>query len=221
MLKRLFQDLLYRLVHPFMGLLLRSNIHPNALTILGLLCNVWALWVWASAADGSWSSAYHGLWQGAVWVLAGGLFDILDGRLARLSGQESSAGALFDSVLDRYAEILMFAGLGWLAWHLDRPGAVLASYAAATMSLMVSYARARLEGLGANGTVGLFQRPERIILVSLGAIVCAIAGNGHWWASPEMAWTFIMEPILWLTAIGAGFTSLQRLVEGYRILQRR
>lgn len=222
MLKRIFQSLLYRLLQPGMHLLLKTGIRPNHLTFLGLVCNGIAVWVFASGTEGDPASLYRAQWMGACWVLAGGLFDILDGRLARLGGYSSSAGAFFDSVLDRYAELLMFAGYGLLALDWGREQALVPVYAAAGASLMVSYSRARLEGLGGEGSIGLFQRAERIVLLNLAAIVGAILGLqgllGN--SSTDQAWRQVMEPTLWILAAGAAFTAAQRLWHGMRVLSR-
>ena len=224
MLKRIFQSLLYRLLQPGMNLLLKTGIRPNHLTLLGLLCNGMALWVFSRGTENDPNSLYQAQWMGACWVLAGGLFDILDGRLARLGGYSSPAGAFFDSVLDRYAELLMFAGYGLLALHWGRQEALIPVYAAAGASLMVSYSRARLEGLGGEGSIGLFQRAERIVLLSLAAIASGILGLqdafGAGPADADKAWRWVMEPALWVIAAGAGFTAAQRLWHGMRVLSR-
>ncbi len=224
MLKRMFQALLYRLLQPGMALLLKTGIRPNHLTFLGLVCNGIALYAFSNGQDGNATSLYRAQWIGATWVLAGGLFDILDGRLARLGGYSTAAGAFFDSVLDRYAELLMFAGYGLLALSWGRTEALLPVFAAAGASLMVSYSRARLEGLGGEGSVGLFQRAERIVLLNLAAIVGAILGLqgafGPSWANADKAWRLVMEPALWVIAAGATFTAAQRLWHGMRVLSR-
>jgi CDP-diacylglycerol--glycerol-3-phosphate 3-phosphatidyltransferase len=224
MLKRLFQALLYRLMQPGMQLLLKTGVRPNHLTLLGLLCNAVALWVFSRAEPGNPDSLYRAQWIGASWVLAGGLFDILDGRLARLGGYAAQSGAFFDSVLDRYAELLMFAGYGLLANAWGRTEVLVPIYAAAGASLMVSYTRARLEGLGGEGAVGLFQRPERLVLLNAAAIVGAILGLREAFGTGAdadiRAWRWIMEPVLWVLAVGALFTALQRLWHGMRALSR-
>ncbi len=221
MLKDLFQDILYRLSQPLVSLLIRLGISPDILTLLGLLANVLAACFMVSGAMRGFAGAYPPLITGGLFLLLGGFFDILDGRVARMTGKASPAGALFDSVLDRYAELLMFLGIGWMAWTLDQPRSLLAAYLAMSFSIMVSYTRARTEGLGLGGSFGLFQRPERIVLISLAAIVAGLAGQGQWWSKPEAAWQRIFEPALWLVASGAGFTAIHRLFSGYRNLLRR
>ena len=109
-----------------------------------------------------------------MWLFtSAGILDVLDGRLARLSGQQTAAGALFDSVSDRWGEVFVFAGYAWLlrdtAW-------LLAVIAAMGASMMVSYTRARAEGLGVTGAGGVMQRAERVALVAAGTLIAAWYG---------------------------------------------
>jgi CDP-diacylglycerol---glycerol-3-phosphate 3-phosphatidyltransferase len=142
----------------------RLGLSPNALTVLGSVL-----------------TASVGLLAAQGWFLAAGvclwLFsatDTLDGALARATNRVSPFGAFLDSVCDRYAELCVFLGLLW--WYEvghDTPGVVL-TYAAATGSFMVSYARARAEGIGQGAEVGWFQRPERILVLGLGFLVAPV-----------------------------------------------
>jgi len=217
MLKNLFQDLLYRISQPLVRLLIALRITPDVLTILGLLANGWAAWCLVRAAERGFPEAYAGLAQFGGLVLLGGFFDILDGRVARVSGAASPAGALLDSVLDRYAELVMFLGLGWASWSLDQPRTMLSVYLAMVFSIMVSYTRARTEGLGQTGSFGLFQRPERLVLISVAALVTGLLGFRA--KGDASLWQRLMEPALWIVAAGAGFTALHRLLGGYRNLR--
>lgn len=121
-------------------------------------------------------------WAGAL-VLFAGLFDMLDGQVARLGKMSSSFGAMFDSVLDRYSELIMFLGICYylIAHHYFFSS--LFAFIAMIGSMMVSYTRARAEGLGIECKDGLMQRPERIVLIGVSAIACGIAGEylgGDW-----------------------------------------
>ncbi|MBI1193088.1 MAG: CDP-alcohol phosphatidyltransferase family protein [Bacteroidetes bacterium] len=218
MLKDLFQDLLYRLSQPLIRLLIALRVTPDVLTLLGLLANGWAAWCLIHAAGKGFPAAYAGLAQFGGLVLLGGFFDILDGRVARVSGAASPAGALLDSVLDRYAELVMFMGIGWAAYSLDQPRTLLAAYLAMVFSIMVSYTRARTEGLGQTGSFGLFQRPERLVLISLAALVCGLLGFRA--KGDALLWQRILEPALWIVVSGAGFTAFQRLYRGYQTLRK-
>ena len=119
-------------------------------------------------AAGSASSARR------VWLYAfAGILDVLDGRLARLAGKQTAAGALFDSVSDRWGELFVFAGY---AWYLHDSPWLLAVMGAIGGSMMVSYTRARAEGLGVALSGGMMQRAERIVLVAGGTLIAAWYG---------------------------------------------
>lgn len=139
----------------------RLGLTPNHLTFVGALLTGS---VGLLAAQGWFLAAGLGLWLFS-------LTDTLDGALARETGRVSTFGAFFDSVCDRYAEAAVFFGLLW--WYQSRGETlgVALVYAAAVGSLMVSYARARAEGLGLHAEVGWFQRPERIVALGLGFIL--------------------------------------------------
>jgi CDP-diacylglycerol--glycerol-3-phosphate 3-phosphatidyltransferase len=136
------------------------GLHPNAMTLLGVVCNVGAGLVLASGRLG---------WGGLA-VLAASATDALDGALARVSGQESRFGAFLDSTMDRISEGALFLGL---LTHLFAQGQRLEVYLIFVTllgSVMVSYARARAEGLGYSCKVGLLTRVERMALLGMGLI---------------------------------------------------
>jgi CDP-diacylglycerol--glycerol-3-phosphate 3-phosphatidyltransferase len=173
-----------RALHPLIAALIRRRIHPNTLTATGLAFSCAAAWAFAQGA----------LAWAATLVLVAGLFDVLDGAVARESSRTSRFGAFLDSNIDRYAEILVFLGI---LWHLSgEPWTQLAALVAITGSLMVSYTKARAEGLGHDVTRGLLQRPERIILLAIGSY----AGEAG------------LRVIVWLLAIFTNLTSVQRMV---------
>lgn len=161
-----------------------TGLTPNMLTIIGLLLNVV---VAAVLARGE-------LFIGGILVLGAGLFDLLDGAMARVTDHTTPFGAFLDSTLDRYSEAILYGGL--LLFLLDTPDAKLGSiltYATICGSLMVSYARARAEGLGYKLQNGLLARPERIIILAAGLIL------GY----PLYA--------LWFLAIFTNITACQRI----------
>ncbi len=143
--------------------LLLGRVSPNAITALSLL-----LCILTGAA------AALGHLPGAVWLFSSaGILDVLDGRLARLSGQQTAAGALFDSVSDRWGELFAFAGY---AWYLHDSPWLFAVMGALAGSTMVSYTRARAEGLGVELAGGIMQRAERVVLVAAGTLIAAWYG---------------------------------------------
>lgn len=168
--------------------LARTGITPNALS--------WAGFALAAAAGGL---AAFGLlaWAGAL-SLAGGALDMLDGALARQTGRTTRFGGLLDSTLDRYDEAVLLMGVCyWAAANADTT-LVLLCVLALVGSLMVSYVKARAEGLGLECDVGVFARPERVVVVGLGLL----AG--------------LYVPALALVALVANFTAAQRLMHVYR-----
>ena len=164
--------------------LARTGMTPNALTVVGCILN---FGVGAILALG-----YQ--WQGGILVLVVGAFDTLDGALARASGRATTFGAFLDSTLDRYSEAAIFFGILADAVRRGDIQVVLLTYAAAIGSLMVSYARARAEGLGLRGDVGWLQRPERVVILGLGLILGLVV------------------PALWIIAILTNLTALQRIL---------
>lgn len=172
------------MLRPVTRTLIRSRIHPNTLTFVGLAVSIAAGCVYAAGSLA---------WAGLVLLLAG-LFDLLDGAVARESGRVSRYGAFLDSTLDRYAEIAVFLGI--LLRFGGEPVTQVAVVLAVAGSLMVSYTKARAEGLGQQVSGGLLQRPERIVLLVLAS--------------------FFGEPglrfVLWFLAVFTNITSVQRMV---------
>lgn len=176
------------------------GLTPNTATLLGLLLNGTAAWVLAIG---------H-LRFGGVLVLFAGLFDLVDGALARVRNRKTVFGAFFDSTLDRYSEGIVLLGLIFFALSYlhapQRTWVIALAYVAGLGSLMVSYARARAEGLGLEMKSGLMARPERVLLLSAGLIIGGVA-----W----LPWTLL---ILALTSVA---TSLQRIFDVWRLLARK
>jgi len=148
-------------VAPVARWLVDAGVTPNMLTVAGFLLNLAVAGVLAAG---------HPTLAGALFLVVN-VLDVLDGAVARLGGRASAFGAFLDSTLDRYAEAAVYLGL--VVWAMPRgeTGLVVLSYLALVGSLMVSYTRARAEGLGYHGEVGLLQRPERVILLGLALIL--------------------------------------------------
>jgi phosphatidylglycerophosphate synthase len=140
--------------------LAEHGVDPNAVTVSGFLFNCATAVVLASG---------H-LSVGAVLLLFSGLFDMLDGALARVSKRQSDFGAFLDSVLDRYSEAAIFLALIWTFGARGDMLPVMLASAVVVGSLMISYARARAEGLGLEAKVGLAPRPERVMILGLGLL---------------------------------------------------
>jgi CDP-diacylglycerol--glycerol-3-phosphate 3-phosphatidyltransferase len=142
------------------------GIHPNVLTLIGVLINVLA--AWALAGD-------RFVLAGVVMIVAN-IFDFIDGKVAHITGKQSQFGAFWDSTLDRFSDLALFTGLIWLYSSLGREGYVLVATLTLIFSIMTSYARARAESLIEKCKVGFMERPERIVLFMIGAFTDRMAG---------------------------------------------
>ena len=158
------KSLAFYLTQPVVHLLARTGVTPNTITWLGFLIAVGA---------GVLAGIGHPFVAGFV-VLAGGFFDIIDGALARSTGRTTRFGAVLDSTLDRAGEAVVFIGiLVYYASEQSTAGVVVVGIVW-LMSLLVSYIRARAEGMGIQCEVGLFTRAERVILLALGLLLSQV-----------------------------------------------
>lgn len=167
------QKLIYWVINPLVKGMIKVGITPNLITFTGLLGNVAAAaLVVYGGIEHPGDLSYVG-WGGLI-ILLSGLFDMMDGRVARVGNMSSTFGALFDSVLDRYSELItLFGFFYWLILSGYLWGSII-TFAALVGSIMVSYVRARAEGLDLECKVGLMQRPERVVLAALGAIFAGL-----------------------------------------------
>jgi CDP-diacylglycerol--glycerol-3-phosphate 3-phosphatidyltransferase len=161
-----------------------SRIHPNVLTFIGLLINIVAAVLLAAG---------HFRWAGVVIVTAA-VFDMVDGRVARETNRVTRFGGFFDSVLDRYSDLALLMGLLVYYASINRFFYVVLTAIVMTGSVMVSYTRARAECTIPTCKVGFMERPERIVLLILGALVDRMA------------------PVLWVIAVLANLTVVHRMI---------
>lgn len=169
--------------------LARTRLSPNAFTLIGLLLNIVVATIIASG----------NLVIGGIMALVAGAFDMLDGAVARSTGQVTKFGGFFDSTLDRYSESIVYFGLLIYLMNEDAGTTAVALLVAAIVgSLMVSYSRARAEAAGVDAEVGIFARPERVILLAILLI----------FDQPVIA--------LWILAIVTNFTTMQRIFHVWR-----
>jgi len=178
--------LLYRIVH---GLAL-TKISPNALTFIGLLINVVAALLFGYARPENQQRLF--LYAGLV-IIGAGIFDMVDGRVARATNQVTTFGGFFDSVIDRYSDVALFFGLLVYYARANRFFYVVMVAFVMTSSVMVSYTRARAESVIPQCKVGFMERPERIVLVILGALFNR------------------MGPVLWVIAVLSTITIIHRI----------
>jgi CDP-diacylglycerol---glycerol-3-phosphate 3-phosphatidyltransferase len=165
---------IYRIIDPFVKLLIKLGFTPNTVSVIGFILNIGvaAVFILGAEKTNRGDLSYVG-WAGAL-ILFAGLFDMLDGQVARLGKMGSSFGALLDSVLDRYSELFMFLGICYYLISHHYFISSLFAFIGLIGSMMVSYTRARAEGLGIDCKGGLMQRPERIVLIGTSALACGI-----------------------------------------------
>jgi len=182
--------LLYAIVH---GLAL-TRVSPNVLTFIGLVINAGAAVLFGLAQAENQPRMF--LYAGLV-IIGAGIFDMVDGRVARATGQVTTFGAFFDSVIDRYSDVALFFGLLVYYARANRFLYVVVVAFVMTSSLMVSYTRARAEALIGQCKVGFMERPERIVLVIIGALFNRMA------------------PVLWILAVISTITVIHRIKYTY------
>lgn len=161
-----------------------SRIHPNALTFIGLLINIVAASLLAAGK----------FFVAGLVITGAGLFDMVDGRVARETNQVTRFGGFFDSVLDRYSDLLLLMGLLVYYATIGRNFYVVLTAVVMTASVMISYTRSRSENVIPSCKVGFLERPERIVLLIIGALFDRMA------------------PALWIIAVFGNLTVIHRMV---------
>ncbi|MEW6441757.1 MAG: CDP-alcohol phosphatidyltransferase family protein [bacterium] len=192
-------------LYPLENYLARKQWNPNYITALSFGFNL----IGCVFLFSGW------LFLAGMVILLGGTLDILDGRIARKTGTVSSRGAFFDSVMDRYSEILIFLGL---AAHFRDSILFYVILLGLGGSLMVSYTRARAEGLGITCKVGMMQRPERVVFLGFGAMFSSILHMLRGTLGLD-AGPYLMGFILFVIAILSNATAFSRMVYVMRQLQ--
>ncbi len=173
--------------------LARAGLAADYLTVLGTLVSLGAA---GAVATGH-------LFAGGWVLLVGGCFDLLDGAVARAQGRATARGALLDATLDRVGEAGVLVALAyWFARQADPAGAVVAA-AALALSLLVSYIKARAEGLALPAPEGLFSRPERLVALALGLVLSPL-------------WEDMVLVSLALVVVLSAVTALQRFWAAWR-----
>jgi CDP-diacylglycerol--glycerol-3-phosphate 3-phosphatidyltransferase len=181
-----------KIINRIVGALALSRIHPNVLTFLGLVINTWAAVLFAAG---------NFRWAGAVVILAG-LFDMVDGRVARETNRVTRFGGFFDSVLDRYSDLALFMGLLVYYASINRFFYIVLTAIVMTGSVMVSYTRARAECTIPKCKVGFLERPERVVLIIIGALFDRMA------------------PVLWVIAVLSNLTVIHRMIYTWQEAKR-
>lgn len=206
------QKAIYAVINPLIKGLIKLHITPNMITTLGFIGNIVAtasfIYAALSFQAGNQTTALaHVAWGGAT-ILFAGLFDMIDGRLARLGNMSTTFGAMWDSVLDRYSELISLFGVVLIFLLNGDFWLGVVSFTAMIGSVMVSYVRARAEGLNIECKVGIMQRPERVVVLALTAIITGITSNLQWLAGGMI-----------LIAILANITAFWRIAHCYKALK--
>jgi CDP-diacylglycerol---glycerol-3-phosphate 3-phosphatidyltransferase len=189
----------YGIIDPLTNWLAAKRVHPNLLTTVGFFVTI------------SSGVAFHQHYvrTAGLLILLGGFFDILDGRIARLTGLGSKFGAFYDSTLDRISEIVVFLGLLSLyndyRLELGDVGMIYLIMLAMAGSLMISYTRARAEALGLDCKVGLMPRAERVVLIGAASLFFGESWDG-----------FVLKVVIVILAVLTNLTAFQRIVWVYR-----
>jgi CDP-diacylglycerol--glycerol-3-phosphate 3-phosphatidyltransferase len=179
-----------RVLDSLVNLLASLRVHPNILTLIGLVINIFAMILFAKGVF---------MWAALV-ILFAGIFDMMDGEVARRTKRVTKFGAFFDSVIDRYSDLLLLLGL--IIWYakIDRIFYVGLTGLVLIGSVLTSYTRARAESLIPACKVGFLERPERIVLLIIGGL------------------TDRMAAVLWVMAILSNWTVSQRIWYTWREL---
>ncbi|HXG04911.1 MAG TPA: CDP-alcohol phosphatidyltransferase family protein, partial [Candidatus Binatia bacterium] len=186
-----YRDSLRTWTDPVGYALYRLHLRPNHLTVAGLGVSLLAASAFVAGR----------VRMAGVLLLLAGLFDFFDGSLARASRQVTPFGAFLDSVIDRYSDLVVLLGIVVLFARMPHARGALVAMAGLVGSVMVSYTKARAESIGVECTVGMMERPERLI--------CLIAG----------ALLDLLEPALWVLAVLANLTAVQRIVFTWRAVR--
>ncbi|HEX6063346.1 MAG TPA: CDP-alcohol phosphatidyltransferase family protein [Longimicrobiales bacterium] len=189
------RGVVYRILDPLTDWMVRSRMHPNALTTIGFFVTCFAALMFHQ----------HHVRTAGLFVLLGGMFDIFDGRVARLSGLGSKFGAFYDSTLDRISETVVFLGLLSLyndyRLELGDVGMIYLIMLAMAGSQMISYTRARAEAMGIDCRVGLMPRAERIVLLGSSALFFGESWDG-----------LVLKGVILVLAVLTNLTAFQRIV---------
>lgn len=205
------QERIYIIINPIIHGMIKIGITPNMVTTIGFLGNVLATAMFILASEQVTPEAGYAMigWGGAILIFSG-LFDMMDGRLARLGNMSTAFGAFWDSTLDRYSELFSLFGLTLYLLNTVGTWAGVISFLALVGSIMVSYVRARAEGLDIECKVGLMQRPERVVVTSLVAILTGIFNSNGWLIGGMI-----------LIAVLANITAFWRVAHCYKLLKNQ
>ncbi|MFQ5927813.1 MAG: CDP-alcohol phosphatidyltransferase family protein [Terriglobia bacterium] len=175
-----------------------TGIHPNLLTLLGFVVNIWAAMLFAAASATDPAAQKRQFLAAGIIIFFAGIFDFADGLVARRQGRVTPFGAFFDSIIDRYSDLVLYMGLLVYYARGNRFFYVVLVAVAMAGSFMVSYARARAESLIPECRVGFMERPERVVLLIIGSLFNRMA------------------PVLWVIAVLTTLTVIHRIAHTWQ-----
>lgn len=214
------QQGIYWVINPFVRFLIKIGVTPNMVTAIGFLgaAAATALVIWAGYDAGAGADIdYKLLTVAGILSIAFSLFDMLDGQVARIGGKSSRFGAMFDSVLDRYGELVTLGGIAYYLMQVGMPVGGLITFLALVGSLMVSYVRARGEGLGVVCKIGFMQRPERVVVTNFCLLATGICGQAV--ESMPFNPNYILIAAMAFIALFANITAIARIIYCKKALQ--
>ena len=219
-LRDALQQLIYKVINPLVYGMIKIGITPNVVTTIGFLGNVLAaaLMVYASTQETATEQFYWVAWSGATIIIFS-LFDMLDGQVARLGGMISTFGAMYDSVLDRYCELFTLGGITYYLMETGYETGAIITFLALIGSIMVSYVRARAEGLDIECKIGFMQRPERVVVTSVAALACGIYGYNA--EAPAFDPMLILIVAVGVIAVFANRTAFARITHCRKQLMKQ
>ncbi len=180
------------LLDQIVGILSRYRVNPNILTFTGVLISFWA----------AWEFGYGAFFKGGLVIILAGLFDMLDGEVARVTRSVTDFGAFYDSVIDRYSDVIILQGLMVYYARKQMLGYVVLVGIVFMGAVLTSYARARAESLIPTCKVGFMERPERVVLLIIGAL------------------SNRMEAVLWILAVLGNWTVFDRIYYTWKELPK-
>ena len=215
------QQGIYFVINPLVKGMIKIGFTPNTVTTIGFLGNLAAagLFIYAGQISTPEAPAYYWVGWAGLSIILSSLFDMLDGQVARIGGMASTFGAMYDSVLDRYCELVT---LGGICFFLNDTGygiGAIITFAALVGSIMVSYVRARAEGLDIECKVGFMQRPERVVVTSLAAIICGAVGHNV--ENPSFDPMMILIVAMGIIAVFANLTAFARIAHCRKALNQK
>jgi CDP-diacylglycerol--glycerol-3-phosphate 3-phosphatidyltransferase len=198
-MRKSIEHALVAVLRPIIDAMVRRRVHPNVLSTIGFLITMTSAFAFHS----------HHVRTAGLLILLGGSFDLFDGRVARATGLASRFGAFYDSTLDRMSEVAVYLGILSLyndyRLELGDVGMIYAIMLAMAGSLMISYTRARAEGLGIDCKVGLMQRGERVVLIGLASLMFGEDQNG-----------LALRIVIYALAVLTNVTAIHRIIWVYK-----